>query len=194
MFKEYNQKQNFLIPPSYDDFLWEKHQAKLLNNIINWLNLDFLYKSYNNTKLWTTAYNPVMLLKILFYWFMNNTFSSRKIANKLKSDIWFMFLAWNNQPDFRTINNFRKNKWELLEKVFVQIIMLAKEMWLIKFWTFSIDWTKIYANASKQKNIDLERLQEGLINYIYTVKIINQIFSDGTYDEKITGQTNLYLK
>ena len=101
-----------------------------------------------------------MLLKILFYWFMNNTFSSRKIANKLKSDIWFMFLAWNNQPDFRTINNFRKNKWELLEKVFVQIIMLAKEMWLIKFWTFSIDWTKIYANASKQKNIDLERLQE----------------------------------
>ena len=110
MFKEYNQEQNFLIPPSYDDFLWEKHQSKLLNNIINWLNLDFLYKSYNNTKLWTTAYNPVMLLKILFYWFMNNTFSSRKIANKLKSDIWFMFLAWNNQPDFRTINNFRKNK------------------------------------------------------------------------------------
>ena len=160
MFKEYNQKQNFLIPPSYDDFLWEKHQAKLLNNIINWLNLDFLYKSYNNTKLWTTAYNQLMLLKILFYWFMNNTFSSRKIANKLKSDIWFMFLAWNNKPDFRTINNFRKNKWELLEKVFVQIIMLAKEMWLIKFWTFSIDWTKIYANASKQKNIDLERLQE----------------------------------
>ena len=74
-----------------------------------------------------------MLLKILFYWFMNNTFSSRKIANKLKSDIWFMFLAWNNQPDFRTINNFRKNKWELLEKVFVQIIMLSKEMWLIKW-------------------------------------------------------------
>ena len=41
---------------------------------------------------------------------------------------------------------------------------------------------------------DLERLKEGLINYIYTIKIINQIFSDGTYDEKITGQTNLYLK
>ena len=106
-----------------------------------------------------------MLLKILFYWFMNNTFSSRKIANKLKSDIWFMFLAWNNQPDFRTINNFRKNKWELLEKVFVQIIMLAKKMWLIKFGTFSIDWTKIYANASKQKNIDLIKKYLGLVAF-----------------------------
>ncbi len=44
MFKEYNQQQNFLIPPSYDDFLWEKYEAKLLNNIINWLNLDFCIK------------------------------------------------------------------------------------------------------------------------------------------------------
>jgi hypothetical protein len=35
MFKEYNQQQNFLIPPSYDEFLGEKHEAKLLNNIID---------------------------------------------------------------------------------------------------------------------------------------------------------------
>ncbi len=160
MFKEYNQQQNFLIPPSYDDFLWEKHEAKLLNNIINWLNLDFLYKSYKNNKLWTTAYDPIMLLKVLFYWYMSSVFSSRKIANKLKSDLWFMFLAWNNKPDFRTINNFRKNKWELLEEVFVKIIYLAKELWLIKFWTFSIDWSNIYANASKQKNISLEKLKD----------------------------------
>ena len=166
MFKEYNQQQNFLIPPSYDDFLWEKHEAKLLNNIINWLNLDFLYKSYKNTKLWTTAYDPVMLLKVLFYWYMNSSFSSRKIAKKLKSDLGFMFLAWNNKPDFRTINNFRKNKWELLEKVFVKIIYLASELWLIKFWTFSIDWTQIYANASKHKNIDLEKLQ-GKISWLF---------------------------
>lgn len=160
MFKEYNQKQNFLIPPSYDEFLGEKHEAKLLNNIINWLDLKYLYESYNNKKWWATAYNPVMLLKILFYWYMNSCFSSRKIANKLKSDLWFMYLAWNNKPDFRTINNFRKNKWELLEKVFVEIVYLASELWLVKFWTFSIDGTQIYANASKHKNIDLERLKE----------------------------------
>lgn len=160
MFKEYNQEQNFLIPPSYDEFLGEKHEAKLLNNIINWLDLKYLYESYNNSKLWTTAYNPVMLLKVLFYWYMNSCFSSRKVANKLKSDLWFMYLAWNNKPDFRTINNFRKNKWELLEKVFVEIVYLASELWLVKFWTFSIDGTQIYANASKHKNIDLERLRE----------------------------------
>ena len=160
MFKKYNQQQNFLIPPSYEDFLWEKHEAKLLNNIIDGLSLDFLYKSYKNNKLWTTAYNPVMLLKILFYGYMNGSFSSRKIAKKLTSDLWFMFLAGNNQPDFRTINNFRKNKAELLEQVFVEIIYLANELWLVKFWTFSIDGTSIYANASKYKNIDLEKLND----------------------------------
>jgi len=71
-----------------------------------------------------------------------------------------MFLAWNNKPDFRTINNFRKNKGELLEKVFMEIVYLAAELGLVKFWTFSIDGTNIYANASKHKNIDLEKLQE----------------------------------
>ena len=95
MFKEYNQQQNFLIPPSYDDFLWEKHEAMLLNNIIEWLELDYLYSSYKNSKLWTSAYDPKMLLKVLFYGYMNKVFSSRNIAKKLKSDLWFMFLAWN---------------------------------------------------------------------------------------------------
>lgn len=160
MFKEYNQQQKFLLPPSYSDFLWDGHESKLLNTIIEWLDLKFLYTSYKNVKRWTTAYDPKMLLKVLFYGYMNETFSSRKIAKKLKSDLGFMFLAGNNQPDFRTINNFRKNKWKLLEKVFVEIIYLASELWLVKFWTFSIDGTNIYANASKHKNIDVEKLEE----------------------------------
>lgn len=71
-----------------------------------------------------------MLLKILFYWYMNSCFSSRKIANKLKSDLWFMYLAWNNKPDFRTINNFRKkmritreNQILLLHKIIKKIVI-----------------------------------------------------------------------
>jgi len=160
MFKEYNQNQNFLIPPSYEEFLWESHEAKILNDIINELNLDCLYLSYKNKNKWTSAYNPNMLLKILFYWYMNETFSSRKIAKKLRSDLAFMYLAWNNTPDFRTINNFRKNKWKELENIFIEIVKLAQEMWLISFWTFSLDWTKIYANASKNKNYSISELEK----------------------------------
>lgn len=158
MFKQDN--QFMLIPQNYKSFLWEWHEAIILEEIINELDLREIIESYSNFSRWTTAYHPRMLLKVLFYWYMNQTFSSRKLAKKLKSDLAFMYLAWNNQPNFRTINKFRKDKWEMLEWIFIQIVLKAKELWLIKFWTFSIDWTKIYANASKNKNYDLEWLDK----------------------------------
>lgn len=158
MFKVCNQIN--LIPQNYKEFLWEWHEAIILEEIINELDLTEIISSYSNNLRWTPAYNPRMLLKILFYWYINQTFSSRKLARKLKSDLAFMYLAWNNQPDFRTINNFRKNKWWMLENIFVQIVLKAKELWMIGFWTTSADWTKIYANASKNKNNDIETLDK----------------------------------
>ena len=108
MFKECSQNQLKLIPQNYKEFLWEWHEAIILDEIINELDLTEIIKSYSNTTRWTTAFHPKMLLKVLFYWYMNQTFSSRKLAKKLKEDLAFMYLAWNNQPNFRTINKFRK--------------------------------------------------------------------------------------
>ena len=113
---------------------------------------------------------------------MNKTFSSRKIANKLKTDLAFMYIAWNNQPKFRTINNFRKNKWEYFENIFIQIVMKAKKIGLINFWTLSLDWTKIYANASKNKNTDEKYLEKKIKNLIEEAEKIDSI-EDWTYWE-----------
>jgi len=145
MFKQDNQFN--LIPQDYRSFLWEWHEVIIFEEIINDLDLTELVNSYSNFSRWTSVYHPRMLLKVLFYWYINQTFSSRKLAKKLKSDLAFMYLAWNNQPNFRTINGFRKNKGEMLEWIFVQIVLKAKELWLISFWTVSLDWTKIYAHS-----------------------------------------------
>ena len=160
MFKEYNQDQSFLLPPSFKEFLWEWHEAIILSEIIDELNLSDLYLEYSLEWSGRPAYNSIMLLKVLFYGYMNQTFSSRKLANKLKSDLGFMYVSWNNKPDFRTINRFRKEKWNILEDIFTQIVFKAKDLWLISFWTVSLDWTKIYANASKINNYDIEWLNK----------------------------------
>lgn len=160
MFQASNPDQSFLLPPSFKDYLWEWHEAIILSEIINELNLKQLFQEYSNGWSGRPAYNPRMLLKVLFYGYMNQTFSSRKLANKLKSDLWFMYISWNNTPDFRTINRFRKEKWVFLEDVFIQIVLKAKDLWMIKFWTVSLDGTKIYANASKNKNNSIESLDK----------------------------------
>ena len=69
MFKEYNQNQTFLLPPNFKDFLWEWHEAIILSELIDELNLENLYKEYKIDGNWRPAYNPRMLLKVLFYWF-----------------------------------------------------------------------------------------------------------------------------
>lgn len=162
MFKKYNQEQDFLLPPSFKEFLWDWHEAIILSELIDELNLDKLIQEYNTNISWNwrPAYHPKMLLKVLIYWYMNITFSSRKMAKKLKSDLAFMYISWNNKPDFRTINRFRKEKLSFLEDVFTQIVLKAKELWLISFWTLSLDWTKIYANASKNNSYTLEWLDK----------------------------------
>lgn len=159
MFKPYDQKQNFLLPPSFQDFLGEWHKAIVLSEIIDGLEFRELFSSYANTERWTSAYHPVMLVKILFYGYMNSTFSSRKLADKTQSDLAFMFLSWGNKPDFRTIARFRREKWGFLTSIFVQIVRKAQELGIISFSVVSIDGTKVYADASKNKNSDLEALE-----------------------------------
>jgi len=183
MFKTYNQDQNFLLPPSFSEFLWDDHEVILLNEIIEDINLSNLFSSYKNIFKWTSAFDPSMLLKVLFYWYMNQIFSSRRIASKLKSDIAFMYLAWNNKPDFRTINRFRKDKWIILEEIFVQIVIKAKELWLISFWTVSLDWTKIYANASKENNINLPNLEKTISDLFKEAEYIDSLEDDELWDD-----------
>jgi len=83
MFKKYDQQQESLLPMSIKEFLWKSHEAVLLNEVIDNLNLTSLLRTYKNTNWETTAFYPKMLLKIVFYGYMNQTFSSRWIAKKL---------------------------------------------------------------------------------------------------------------
>lgn len=133
MFKSYIQDQDFLLPPSFRDFLSEDHEAVILSDLIDSLDLSLLRESYKNQFLGTTAYDPRMLLKILIYAYSHKTFSSRAIAVCLHSDIAFMYLAGLGTPDFRTINRFRKEKGYLLENIFTQIVFLAKNLGMIAF-------------------------------------------------------------
>ena len=189
MFKIDNQL-NF-IPQNYKDFLWEWHEAVILDEIINELDITEIIRSYSNFSRWTSAYHPRVFLKILFYGYMNQTFSSRKLSRKLKSDLAFMYLAWNNQPNFRTINKFRTDKWKMLEWIFFQIVSKAKTLWLISFWTMSLDGTKVYANASITKTQDIEWIDKRISQFFEEARKIDELEDTQYWDnEDIISQKN----
>lgn len=162
MFKPYVQEQDFLLPPSFREFLSQDHEALIVSELIDSLDLSSLCASYKNALGGASAYHPALLLKVLIYAYAHKTFSSRAIAHALRSDLAFMYLAGCQRPDFRTVNRFRKEKGELLKTVFLQVAQKALGLGMISLGTVSLDGTKIAANASKEKNKTLSALDKDI--------------------------------
>ena len=139
----------YLLPPSVQDWLPEDHLARFVVDIISQLNLRSITDQYGGRG--SKAYHPRMLLSLLFYGYATGVFSSRKIEKATYDSIAFRFIAANNHPDHDTIATFRKRFLDELEPLFVQILIIAKEMGLLKVGKVSLDGTKIKANASKHR-------------------------------------------
>jgi len=157
-FKEYNQDQLFLLPPSLHEFLPEGHLAHVINEVVNELDLRGLYERYSD--LGSSAYHPQMMLKVLFYGYAMGERSSRVIAHRLRSDVAYMYLSALQQPDFRTINRFRKDNLDLLRGLFIQVVRFCVEMGMVSVGTIAIDGTKLKANASYRKTKRGKDLEE----------------------------------
>lgn len=161
-FKEHHQKQIMLLPPSFQDFLGDGHEAIILNEFLQELDTTDLEQSYRNERGGSSAYHPAILLAVLIYGYMNGIFSSRKIAKRLSQDLAFMYLAGNTRPDFRTLARFRKEKGGYLETTMAQVVQRAQDLGLVSFGTCSLDGTKIRANASKGKNFRKNELEKNI--------------------------------
>jgi len=137
----------YLLPPSMQDWLPEDHLARFIIDIVAQLELRPIVNQYGGKG--SKAYHPRMLLALLFYGYATGVFSSRKIEQATYDSIAFRFIAANTHPDHDTIASFRKRFLSELQDLFVQILIIAKEMGLLKLGKVSLDGTKVKANASK---------------------------------------------
>ncbi len=112
------------------------------------LNIDCLLSKYKGSG--TSAYPPRMLLKILFYAYLCNIYSCRKIAKALEKNIYFMWLSGNSHPDFRTINRFQgEGLKEAIKALFTGIVLLLQESGYVSLDLGYIDGTKIESASNR---------------------------------------------
>lgn len=157
-FKPYEQHQLIFLPSSIEELVPEDHLVNVIDSIVEELDLRELYNSYGEEG--QPAYHPKMLLKILLYGYSINVRSSRKISERLKSDVFFMYLSGMQRPDFRTISDFRLKKRKYLEDYFVSVLNICSQVGLYKLDHISIDGSKIKANASKKKTKEEDELNK----------------------------------
>jgi transposase len=159
-YKTYLPDQDLLLPPSLRDWLPENHLAYCVSDVVDQLDLSAIEAVYKEEDRGQPPYHPRMMTKILLYGYCVGVFSSRRIQKHLVEDVAFRVLAAGNQPDFRTIADFRKLHLQALEKLFQQVLRLVLEVGALKLGRVALDGSKVKANASKHKAMSYGRMEE----------------------------------
>jgi transposase len=153
-FRSIDRETGFLLPPSVDEWLPQKHLARFVVEVIDGLDLRAMSGSYRGSG--SASYHPRMLLGILVYGYATGVFSSRKLERATYDSVAFRFIAANDHPDHDTIAAFRRRFLKEIEALFVQVLLLAREMGVLKMGTVALDGTKIHANASRHSALSYE--------------------------------------
>src|SRR6202051_3562725 len=153
-FRAIDRKTGYLLPASVDEWLPEKHLARFIVDVIDDLDLGRMCRAYRGTG--SASYHPRMLLSILVYGYATGVFSSRKLERATWDSVAFRYIAGGEHPDHDTIATFRRRFLKDIEKLFVDVLRLAREMGVLKMGTIGLDGTKIHANASRHSALSYE--------------------------------------
>src|ERR1700686_4384836 len=153
-FRPTDRLSSFLLPPSVDEWLPERHLARFVMEVIEGLDLSAMSKSYRGTG--SACYHPAPLLGLLVYGYATGVFSSRKLERATYDSVAFRFIAANDHPDHDTIATFRRRFLKDIEALFVKVLLLAREMGVLRMGTVALDGTKIHANASRHSALSYE--------------------------------------
>jgi len=159
-YRSYLPEQDLLLPPSLRDWLPEGHLAYYVSDVVDQLDLSAIHAVHEKEMRGQPPYDPRMMTKVLLYGYCVGVFSSRRIQKRLQEDIGFKVLAAGNEPDFRTISDFRKIHLAVLQGLFEQVLEMALESGAKNLGRVSLDGTKVKANASKHKAMSYGRMQE----------------------------------
>jgi len=190
-FKEYRQHQIMLMPASLDDKVPQEHLARYIDKVVDQLNIKEIEDSYSD--LGCHAYHPQMLIKVILYGYCIGVRSSRRIQKEIREDLVFMWLAGQQEPDFRTISDFRKDRIKDIKQLFNQVLVICYELGMVQCGKVSIDGTKIEANSGRNKITYRKKLAKDKASYERKIDEILQEAEDiDAEEDRLFGDKDGY--
>lgn len=161
----FNRSQEILFPTKIDDYIEEENLVRFIEAFVALLDMTLLGFVHAETK--TTGrppYNPVDLLKLYIYGYLNSIRSSRKLEKETHRNVEVMWLLKKLTPDHKTIADFRKNNAYPIKEVFKEFVFFCKELGLYGREVVAIDGSKFKAVNSKKRNFNEDKLIKKLKN------------------------------
>jgi transposase len=157
-FKRYEQEQGQLFPAHLAEALDPGDPVFFISDLVEGLELEVFERRY--AAMGERAFPPRLLLKLWLFGAVVGVYSGRELAQRLRWDLRFRYLAGGLYPDFRTINRFRVRHREDFAEVFRQTVRTARASGLGKLGRVAIDGSKIRANTSRHKAMSHQRMQQ----------------------------------
>jgi len=95
-------------------------------------------------------YPPTMMLALLIYAYATGVFSSRRIERASYESVAVRYLCANHHPDHDTIASFRRENQALFRSCFAQVLLLAREMGVLRVGAVSVDGTRMAGAGSER--------------------------------------------
>ena len=152
-----DQSQALLLPPDLREWVPADDLAHFVLEAVE--RVDISRFRVNERGTGSRQYHPRMMLALLIYSYAHGIFSSRRIERATYRDIGCRYLTADRHPDHDTIAKFRRENQEAFSVCFLQVLLLAQELKLLRVGTVSVDGTKIDANASKHRSLRYDRAQ-----------------------------------
>ncbi len=184
-------EQPSLLPPSLEELIPEKHLVRVVNRVVEELDIKPLLAKYKGGG--TSSYHPKMMLKVIVYAYTQKIYSSRKIEKALWENIGFMWISGGNQPDFHTLNNFRGETMKaVVRKVFASMMELLVEEGYVKMENYFVDGTKVGANSNPHKVVWAKKTQKYKEKLQQQIEeLLNEIEQVNERENEEYGEANL---
>lgn len=148
VFKQLPAHSPELFPENIFDRIPGNHPVRLVNEVVDALDISYIISNYKGGG--ASSFHPRMMIKVLFYSYLSNVYSCRKIAKALRENIHFMYIAGNSTPDFRTINDFRgKILKDHIHTLFAEVVKMLVSLGYVSLDVQYIDGTKIEAKGNR---------------------------------------------
>jgi len=185
VFKELSGTQPSLFPQNILDKIAPNHPVRLVNEVVDNLDITTIISKYQGGG--TSSFHPRMMIKVLFFSYLSNIYSCRKIERALHENIHFMWLSGCATPDFRTINYFRGKRLKgEIHKLFAEVVRLLQELNYVSLDVQYIDGTKIEAAANKYSFVWRGSIEKNKVKLEEKIKsVIEDIESQIKEDEHI---------
>ncbi len=184
VYKSNLQGQISLFPARLDQNIAEHAPVRLVNQIVDKLDITEVEKTYKGGG--TSSYHPRMMLKVLFYAYMNNIYSCRKIGKQLLENVHYMWLSGNQTPDFRTVNNFRSQHLkDTINQLFTQVVLMLVEMGHISLQTVYIDGTKMESRAGRYTFVWRKTVEKNKVKLETKIREILKMIDEGIAQDNL---------